>query len=141
MRWGGCNWDWRGQANGNIGFVVSIGSGAEYIRFQYTYIDRQTHTKTELDYRTRLAPTSCYFGGQRWWFLCPMSKDGVVCNRRVGILYLGDGKYFGCRHCYNLTYLSCKENHKFDNMFSSIGLHPEAGKRLLQLFKCNNELK
>jgi len=22
------------------------------------------------------------------------------------------GKYFGCRHCYNLTYQSCKEHDK-----------------------------
>lgn len=43
--------------------------------------------------------TSCNYGGERTWFLCPH------CNRRVAILY-GVGKYFLCRHCYNLTYAS-----------------------------------
>jgi|GEM_PF-3430472 len=38
-------------------------------------------------------------GGKRTWFLCPH------CNRRVALLY-GAGKYFLCRHCYNLTYAS-----------------------------------
>jgi len=43
--------------------------------------------------------TPCNFGGYRWWFRCP------ECNRRVAILY-GAGKYFLCRHCYDLSYVS-----------------------------------
>ncbi|MEA3487491.1 MAG: hypothetical protein U9R20_07525 [Thermodesulfobacteriota bacterium] len=43
--------------------------------------------------------TPCNYGGKRTWFLCPN------CNRRVGLLY-GTGRYFLCRHCYNLTYAS-----------------------------------
>jgi hypothetical protein len=43
--------------------------------------------------------TPCNYGGKRTWFLCPH------CNRRVALLY-GAGKYFLCRHCYHLTYIS-----------------------------------
>jgi len=43
--------------------------------------------------------TSCNYGGFRTWFKCPR------CWQRVVLLY-GAGKYFFCRHCYNLTYES-----------------------------------
>ena len=36
--------------------------------------------------------------------------NGACCGRRVGTLYLPPGsKYFGCRHCYNLSYDSRNE--------------------------------
>ena len=47
--------------------------------------------------------TPCNYGGYRTWFLCPH------CSRRVAVLY-GAGKYFFCRHCYNLTYGSQQES-------------------------------
>ncbi|MHC4354801.1 MAG: hypothetical protein ACYS0H_19035, partial [Planctomycetota bacterium] len=38
------------------------------------------------------------------------TTNGVYCGRRVGTLYLvSGGKYFGCRHCYNLSYESRNE--------------------------------
>ena len=45
--------------------------------------------------------TPCNFGGERPWFVCPE----VSCGRRVAVLY-GPGKYFLCRHCYDLRYES-----------------------------------
>lgn len=49
--------------------------------------------------------TPCNFGGERPWFLCP----GARCGSRVAVLY-GPEKYFLCRHCYNLSYESQREN-------------------------------
>ena len=49
--------------------------------------------------------TACNFGGERPWFVCP----GAGCGRRVAVLY-GPGRYFLCRHCYDLTYQSQREN-------------------------------
>jgi hypothetical protein len=44
------------------------------------------------------------FGGQRWWFTCPIVTNGVACGRRVGTLFLPrDALHFGCRHCHQLT--------------------------------------
>ena len=49
--------------------------------------------------------TPCNFGGVRPWFICP----GVGCGRRVAVLY-GPGRYFLCRHCYDLRYASQRED-------------------------------
>ena len=46
----------------------------------------------------------------RYWFICPLSRNGVYCGRRVGNLYKAPGAdYFGCRHCYDLSYESRNE--------------------------------
>ena len=132
VRRGGIDWSRNGEKTGSISFVVSTVEGDEYIRFQYTHTDRHSTEKTELDYRARLDWTPCHFGGRRWWFICPLVLNDRACYRRVGVLYLGNSKYFGCRHCYNLTYESCKESHKFDSMFLKMGVDPKMGK---QLFK------
>jgi hypothetical protein len=48
---------------------------------------------------------ACNFGGERPWFICP----GADCGRRVAVLY-GPGRYFLCRHCYDLRYESQRED-------------------------------
>ena len=53
--------------------------------------------------------TPCNFGGERPWFVCPGVVNGKRCGRRVAILY-GPGKYFLCRHCYDLRYGSQRED-------------------------------
>lgn len=132
---GGMSWSCRGEKTGSIGFTVSTAEGDEYIRFQYTQTNRDTRDKTELDYKVRLTWTPCYFGGKRFWFICPLIINGHVCGRRVGVLYLGNGKYFGCRYCYNLTYESSKESHKFDNLFRSLGITAKGKKAVEEALK------
>ncbi|WP_390915194.1 hypothetical protein [Pseudosulfitobacter sp. SM2401] len=58
--------------------------------------------------------TPCHYGGQRPYFRCPGVVNGRHCNRRVAKLYAG-GKYFLCRHCYNLAYTSQSEP-RYDRM-------------------------
>lgn len=49
------------------------------------------------------------FLGQR--AINPMLDSSVRCVQRVGTLYLAPGdKYFGCRHCYNLSCESRNES-------------------------------
>ena len=132
IRSGGCSWNRNGKPTGSIGFTVSILERDEYIRFQYTQTDRHTQEKTEFDYKVKLDWTHCHFGGRRWWFICPLVVNGRTCNRRVGILYLASGKYFGCRHCHNLTYESCKESHRFDRLFKNLGVTPKEAKELFK---------
>jgi len=127
---GGMSWSRNGEKTGSIGFTVSTVEGDEYIRFQYTQTDWNTDKKTELNYKVRLDWTPCYFGGYRWWFICPLVVHGRSCGRRVGSLHLGNGKYFGCRHCYNLTYESSKESHKFDRLFREMGITAKQAKEL-----------
>jgi hypothetical protein len=65
-----------------------------------------------------LATTPVYFGGSRWWWLCPLSG----CGRRVGRLYLPPRRrFFGCRHCHDLTYRSSQQAHKRDAPHAKAG--------------------
>jgi len=82
-----------------------------YAKVNYTITDRNTDEKTDYDYKISLTATPCNFGGVRYWFICPLSVNGVYCGRRTGTLYLASGgRYFGCRHCYNLSYERLKDN-------------------------------
>lgn len=110
-RSGGIAWkNCYGEETSSIGVAVSTMEGDNYVRFQYTTTDRSTGEKTEYDYKVRLTTTLCNFGGVRYWFICPLSRNGVYCGRRVAKLYKAPGgSYFGCRHCYNLSYESRNE--------------------------------
>ncbi len=57
----------------------------------------------DVEEKVSLDWTSCTYGGERPWWLCPH------CGRRVAVLY-GPGRYFLCRHCYGLAYESQQEN-------------------------------
>jgi hypothetical protein len=46
--------------------------------------------------------TPCHYGGERPWFRC------AGCRRRVAVL-CGAGKWYLCRHCYELPYGSQQE--------------------------------
>ncbi len=74
-----------------------------------------------LEYTIGIERTFCRFGGVRYYFLCPAVKDGVYCGGRVTKLFLPPGgAVFGCRECYDLTYQSCQESHKYDKVFGHI---------------------
>jgi hypothetical protein len=88
----------------SIGIEILSDFNDPYLRIYYTQTDPD-NKKQEYDYKIPLTTTPCNFGGKRYWFVCPGFFDGKYCGRRVGVLYLG-GKYFACRHCYNLTYSS-----------------------------------
>ncbi|MCX5638086.1 MAG: hypothetical protein NTX52_10410 [Planctomycetota bacterium] len=111
-RSGGIVWkNCYGEETSSISVTVSTMDGDNYVRFQYTTTDRNTGEKTEYDYKVQLTTTPCNIGGVRY-FICPLSKNGVYCGRRAAKLYKVPGaKYFGCRHCYNLSYESRNESH------------------------------
>ena len=58
--------------------------------------------------RIPIAWTTCRFGGERPWFVCPVTAEGMYCGRSVNNLY-GAGRLFACRHCYQLAYASQRE--------------------------------
>ncbi|MCG2777913.1 MAG: hypothetical protein L6406_19770 [Desulfobacterales bacterium] len=96
----------------SIGYESDCDGNSGYIRLFYTW------NKTEkVDYQVPLVTTRPHFGGLRWWFICPI----LGCSRRAGKLYSPPGrKYFGCRECYDLTYTSCQDSHKFDALYEKI---------------------
>lgn len=98
--------------------VNTIDPSSSWIRVSYSLEERGAI----ISYKIGLQTTRPNFGGVRWWFTCPLSKNGVPCKRRVAHLHIPPGdEYFGCRHCYDLTYTSCRESHRFDRLFNSIG--------------------
>lgn len=94
--------------NGSV--VASIGvwmlPGAVELRYS---VGRGDGPREEVREQIRLTWTACHYGGRRPWFICSGVVSGRVCGRRVGKLYEG-GRYFLCRHCYDLTYESRRES-------------------------------
>jgi hypothetical protein len=106
-----------GEKVSSIGFDADTGHDTGTARLHYT----RTNAGDAMDYRVSLTTTHLPWGGLRWWFICPLTVNGRSCGRRVGKLYLPpSGRYFGCRHCYDLTYRSCQDSHKFDAMPASL---------------------
>lgn len=82
-------------------------------------LDYILNKEKDISYNISLTTTPQPKGGYRYWFLCPLK----VCGRMSAKLYLPNGAlYFGCRRCYNLTYESCNESHRFDSFFRRMGV-------------------
>lgn len=94
---GNVSWSRNGEPAGSI-FFRTAGNTIilEYKSRSYSSDWESVSERISLDW------TRCNYGGLRPWFICPH------CHRRVGKLY-GAGKYFLCRHCYNLAYESQRE--------------------------------
>lgn len=116
------SWGQNGS-DGRVSVIVSVQDEEKYARFIYTQTNNSTGEKRDFDYKVPIIETACHYGGTRYWFKCSLYKNGQYCGRRVGVLYK-DGDWFGCRHCYDLTYMSQNENrrHKFHPMFQILKL-------------------
>lgn len=102
-------WSRNGKETGRINYDVSITDSDSYVRLKYKLRRWGEEEWRSIDYRIPLEAIPCHFGGKRWYFRCPLTKNGCFCDRRVAFLYeVGD--YFGCRHCADLTYESCNES-------------------------------
>ena len=99
---------WSGDKS-SIGIIGCVYGDDPYFRLQYSKTGWNGE-KESFDYRVEVTKTSCYFGGYRYWFICPLVRSGVPCRRRVGVLYVG-GSHFGCRRCHDLAYQSQQETH------------------------------
>lgn len=92
--------------SGAIGYKVD-GAATETRRLILNYQVRVNRDSEYVQLPIRLERMAVHFGGSRWWGRCPLGIDGLPCGRRVAKLYLPpDCRYFGCQHCYGLTYRS-----------------------------------
>jgi hypothetical protein len=116
---GSWKWQYRSGKECSIGYEVRTMDPAQpTVQLSYSRPSRMTGQRESADYPVRLTTTRPRFGGLRWWFVCPLVVNDRHCSRRVGKLYLPPGsRYFGCRHCHDLTYTSCQESHKYDSVF------------------------
>jgi len=132
-RSGGISWkNYYGEETSSIDIVISTFEGEKYARFYYTVTNRSSGEKTDYDYKVALTTTPCNLGGVRYWFICPLTTRGVYCGQRVGKLYLApSADYFGCRHCYNLSYESRNETRS--GMFGAFGRVLRSDKQIEEL--------
>jgi hypothetical protein len=95
------------EQTSSIGFQVLGFDVITSMRLYYT-VTLRSKGKFHCDYQVSFTYTSLPWGGNRYWFICPLRG----CHNRVRILYIPPGeKNFGCRKCYDLTYQSCQEQH------------------------------
>ena len=125
-------WTWRLSGSKNsIGILVDTED--LYAKVNYTTTDRSTGEKTDYDYKISLTTTPCNYGGVRYWLICPLSINDVYCGRRTGTLYIASGgNYFGCRHCYDLSYESRNESRL--GRFGNIGYTIVADRKIEELY-------
>ncbi len=107
-----------GEPVGNVSYLLDTREGwPPTLRLLYNVGE----ARESMDYPVRLTTTPTPWGALRWWFICPLSRNGVACGRRSGKLHLpSGGKWFGCRLCYNLTYTSSNESNKHGAILSMI---------------------
>jgi hypothetical protein len=104
----------------SLGYSREVVEERVTLRLHYT-VTRRDDQKHDVDESIVLLTTPSAVGRVRWWFTCPLIVNGHTCVRRVGKLYLPPGeRYFGCRHCYDLTYTSCQESHRYDRLFTRL---------------------
>ena len=119
---GGIKWTngWTGKET-IVNFNVSLEEANISHHIDLSYKREINGAEEDINYKITLTSTTCYFGGIRYWFVCPAIVNGINCGKRVGVLYLW-GRYFACRHCYNLTYGSRNENRRFRNFSLFYGI-------------------
>jgi hypothetical protein len=104
-RWFSLRWSRADRETGSIGAVVEGSETPERVILTYRHRRGSGEEWEDVRESVPLTWTVCNYGGERPWFTCP----GAACGRRVAVLY-GPGKYFLCRHCYDLAYQSQRDN-------------------------------
>jgi hypothetical protein len=103
--WFTLRWSRSGRETGSIRAAVIGGEKPEQVILTYRHRSGPGGEWEDVQEPVSLDWTACNFGGERPWFVCP----SVGCSRRVAVLY-GPGRYFLCRHCYELAYQSQRDN-------------------------------
>jgi hypothetical protein len=82
---------------------------AVHIRRQYARLESVLRLVDEC--MIPIATTRPHLGGRRFWFRCPVVRDGKPCGKLAGRLYLPpEEQVFACRICHNLTYKSAQQH-------------------------------
>lgn len=101
IHWSNCDGERKGDVNIEIDFRDPCNKSVVVEYKIRRYEDGWRNVKQRFD----IVSTKCNYGGERCWFICSLYSGGAHCGRRVAKLYLtSESGYFGCRHCFNLTY-------------------------------------
>jgi len=104
-RWFSLRWSRADRETGSIRIAVEGSDRPKHLLLLYRHRISPGDEWEDVHQPVSLDWSACNFGGERPWFVCP----GAGCGRRVALLY-GLGRYFLCRHCYDLVYESQREN-------------------------------
>lgn len=99
------NWQWTRDGERVAWINLRVEASALHLTYRFRAGGGEWEDISETVQLTR---TPCRYGGTRPWFLCPGIVNGRHCGRRVAKLY-GAGRYFLCRHCFQLAYTSQSE--------------------------------
>lgn len=113
-----------------LGVYANLGTNRPFVWFSHKINNKEVAT-----YKISLTTTPCHFGNQRYWFECPLMRNGLRCHGRSGTLYkIGD--LFGCRHCCDLTYpIKQLPRKQFHNLTTQQVLHDLRIERALKRMK------
>lgn len=101
------DWNWSLEGQTAVDFWIRYQTNTIYQPYTFTVFWMEPIKRKPQDIPLQSQP--CHYGGVRWWFLC-------ACQKRVTAVYTLFGHdVFKCRHCYDLSYISCQESHKYDN--------------------------
>jgi hypothetical protein len=103
-------WSFVSGRSSQIGFKVDMTHTSNaFVELSYQIGD------VPVRYWIDLVATVPNFGGVRWWFVCPIVRP--ACLGRAAKLYLASpSRHFGCRECQGLTYTSCQQSRRFDEL-------------------------
>ena len=130
-RWFSLRWSRADRETGSIRIAVGGNDKPQRVLLLYRHRVGGGDEWVEVQEHVFLDWTSCTFGGERPWFICP----GDGCGRRVALLY-GLGRYFLCRHCYDLVYESQRDNemHRALHKAQSIRKHLGGSANMMEPF-------
>lgn len=103
LPWNTLRWTRSGEpwAEVELRLELRANDGTASLRYDIEHVTEKTGPQ---DYSVAMIATPCRFGGQRWWWICP------VMNKRVANLYLPNGgDRFLSRSAYGLRYLSQRQ--------------------------------
>ena len=103
------SWSINGKQTSAINFHII----AEQNEIILSWVSNGKHEKQTLKLYGKPQP----YGKCRYYFICGN------CHTLRSKLYAGT--FFYCRKCYNLTYQSCKDSHKFASVGRSLGMTKE----------------
>jgi len=121
-----------GEQTASAGYSREGNDDLVVLRLRYT-VGRRDGEKQDIEVPIVIQTTPSAVGGIRWFFTCPLIVNGRSCGRRVGKLYLPPvARYFGCRHCHDLTYTSCQESHRLNTLFRPLAWNTEDDVKLVK---------
>jgi hypothetical protein len=111
-----------GRETASVGFQSDLGEDSGHVRLHWTSTDRRTGETRQCENRLTLTTRPQPFGGRRWFFVCPRTRENAT------KLHLPSGAYtFACRKAYRLGYRSQRETPSYRSLSRALALRGKIG--------------